>query len=120
MEMATITVVSLSTGDASIYSTGTFGVLGGIGHETVRSAARNFVKVAERHHAEAASTKDYPYPKPGRVSFYLICYDGVRTIDLDLESLSTGKHRCSDLYEAAHRVITELRQITQQQKRETP
>jgi hypothetical protein len=39
IEMGTVTVVSLSTGDASIYSTGTFGILGGIGHEAVRSAA---------------------------------------------------------------------------------
>src|ERR1041385_817334 len=67
------TVVSLSTGDASIYSTGTFGVFGGIGHETVRSAAKSFVTAGERHHEEATPTKDYHYPTSGRVRFYLVC-----------------------------------------------
>ena len=120
IEAGTITLVSLSTGDASIYSTGTFGVLGGIGHETVRSAAQRLVKVGEKHHDEATLTKDYPYPKAGRVRFYLVCYDGVRTIDADLDEVRAGKHKCSDLYEQAQRVITELRLITQRQKGEKP
>jgi hypothetical protein len=120
LEAGTLTVVSLSTGDASIYSTGTFGVIGGIGHEKVRSAAKSFVKAAEKHYEEATLTKDYPYPKSGRVRFYLVCYDGVRTIEADLESLSKRKHRCSDLFGDAQRVITELRLITQKQKGEIP
>jgi hypothetical protein len=91
IEMGTVTVVSLSTGDASIYSTGTFGILGGIGHEAVRSAAQNFVRVAEKHYDESTPTKDYPYPKAGRLRFYLVCYDGVRTIDADLESVRSGE-----------------------------
>jgi hypothetical protein len=120
IEVGTVTVVSLSTGDASIYSTGTFGVLGGIGHEAVRSAAQNFVRVAEKHYAEATPTKDYPYPKAGRVRFYLVCYDGVLMIDADLESVKNGKDKCSDLYIEGQRVITELRLITQKQKGESP
>jgi hypothetical protein len=110
------TVVSLSTGDASIYSTGTFGVFGGIVHATVRSAAKSFVRVGERHYDEATPTKDYPYPKTGRVRFYLVCYDGVRVIDADLESARRGADKYSDLYEQAQRVMTELRLITQKQK----
>ncbi len=120
IEKGTVTVVSLSTGDASIYTTGTFGVLGGIGHEAVRSAAQAFVKIAEKHYDEAAVTKDYPYPKAGRVRFYIVCYNGVRMIDADLESVRSGTDKCSDLYIAGQRVITELRIITQKQKGETP
>ncbi len=120
IEVGTVTIVSLSTGDASIYSTGTFGVLGGIGHEAVRSAAQSFVKVAEKHYDEATATKDYPYPKAGRVRFYLVCYNEVRTIDADLELVRTGKDKCSDLYIEGQRVITELRMITQKQKGEAP
>jgi hypothetical protein len=120
IELGTITVVSLSTGDASIYTTGTFGVIGGIGHEAVRSAAKSFVKVGEKHYGEAAPTKDYSYPKSGRVRFYLVCYDGVRTIEADLEAVKSGKDKCSDLYGQGQLVITELRLITQKQKAEKP
>ena len=39
IETGIVSVVSLSSGDASLYTTGTFGVIGGIGHETVRVSA---------------------------------------------------------------------------------
>jgi hypothetical protein len=120
IDRATVSVVSLSSGDASVYSTGTFGVIGGIGHEAVRDTAKSFVKVAQRHYDQATPTKDYPYPKAGRVRFYLICYDGVRTIETDLESVKSGSDKCSDLYIAGQRVITELRLITQKQKEGKP
>jgi hypothetical protein len=45
---AIVTVVSFASGDASIYTTGTFGIIGGIGHEKVRVAAKLFVNLAER------------------------------------------------------------------------
>jgi hypothetical protein len=115
---ATATVVARNTGDASVYTTGTFGVLGGIGHESVSSAAKSCTKVADRHFRGTTPTKEYPYPRAGRVRFYLVGYDGVGVIDGDLEMLRTGKDKCSDLYEAAQRVITELRLITQEQKGE--
>ena len=118
IEAGTVTAVARTTGDASVYTTGTFGVFGGIGHETVTSAAKGCVKVAERHFDDSSPTKDYPYPKAGRVRFYLVGYDGVRVIDRDLESLRMGKDKCSDLYEAAQRVVTELRLITEKQKGE--
>jgi hypothetical protein len=110
----TITVFSSCTGDASIYSTSTFGVIGGIGHETVRTAAKKFVSVSELHYDEAVPTKDYPYPKPGRVFFYLVCFDGVRKIDVDEQSLRGEKDKLSELYSAGQRVMTELRRVTQE------
>ena len=120
IQSTTVTVVSISTGDASIYTTGTFGVLGGIGHESVRIAATNCVKVAQQYYNEATPTKTYPYPASGRVRFYLVGYYDVRVIDADLDSVAGGKDRFSDLYKAAQQVITELRVITQHQKGERP
>ncbi len=111
-----ISVYGSSSGDASIYTTSTFGVIGGIGHEAVRNAAHQFVKIAETHYDDAVPTKDFPYPKPGHICFYLVCFDGVRRIDADEESLRTNKNKCSDLGIAGQRVITELRLVTQQQQ----
>ncbi|HET7625415.1 MAG TPA: hypothetical protein VFM25_09120 [Verrucomicrobiae bacterium] len=108
-----ISVYGSCTGDASIYSTSTFGVIGGIGHESVRKAAYHFVKVAESHYDDAVLTKKFPYPKPGHIYFYLICFDGVRMIDVVEESLRAGKDKCSDLGNAAQQLITELRMIAE-------
>jgi hypothetical protein len=104
-----ISVYGACTGDASIYTTSTFGVIGGIGHESVRKAAYQFVKIAETHYTDAVQVKEFPYPKPGHIYFYLVCFDGVRMIDVTEASLSTGKDKCSDLGNAAQKLITELR-----------
>jgi hypothetical protein len=120
IDQGTVTVVSLSTGDASIYSTGTFGVFGGIGHATVRIAATNFVKLADKYYDQATPTNDYPYPKPGLVRFYLVGFNGVRTIEADLNSLRNGRDKYSDLYMQGQQVITEMRLVTQKQRGETP
>jgi hypothetical protein len=108
-----ISVYGSCSGDASIYSTSTFGVIGGIGHETVRNAAYQFVKIAEAHYDDAVPTKDFSYPKAGHIYFYLICFDGVRTIDVEEESLRTGKSKFSDLGNAAQNLIGQLRMITE-------
>jgi hypothetical protein len=108
-----ISVYGSSGGDASIYTTSTFGVIGGIGHENVRNAAHKFVKIAETHYDDAVPTKDFPYPKSGHIYFYLVCFDGVRTIDVEEESLRTGKSKFSDLGNAAQNLIGQLRMITE-------
>jgi len=111
-----ISVYGSCTGDASIYTTSTFGVIGGFDHESVRNAAHQFVKIAETHYDDAVPTKDFSYPNPGHICFYLVCFDGVRRIDVDEESLRTNKNKCSDLGNAGQRVITELRLVTQKQQ----
>jgi hypothetical protein len=108
-----ISVFGSCTGDASIYTTSTFGVIGGISHETVRNAAHQFVKIAETHYDDSVPTKDFPYSKPGHIYFYLVCFDGVRTIDVEEESLRTGKSKFSDLGNAAQNLIGQLRMITE-------
>jgi hypothetical protein len=108
-----ISVYGACTGDASIYTTATFGVLGGVGHEPVRRAAHELVKIGEGHFDAAVSTKDFPYPKPGNICFYLVCYEEVRKIEVDEDSLNNGSSKYSDLGAAAQKLITELRQIVQ-------
>src|SRR3712207_73110 len=44
----TATVFSSSTGAASLYTTSTFGIIGGEGHGSVRAAATRFVRAADR------------------------------------------------------------------------
>ncbi|HZL77778.1 MAG TPA: hypothetical protein VFC17_02925, partial [Candidatus Limnocylindrales bacterium] len=45
-------VISLCDGNASLYTNGTFGVIGGIGNENVRKCAVEFVTMAEGNYAE--------------------------------------------------------------------
>ncbi len=110
------TVVSFATGDASLYTTSTFGVIGGIGHESVRSAAKSFVQAADRYFADAKPTTDHAYPLPGKVKFYLITFHGVRVIDADFASICTMKDKYSSLFGQGQNVLTQLRLISEEKK----
>jgi hypothetical protein len=105
----TATVVSMGDGHASLYTTSTFGVLGGIGHESVRLASTNFVATVQSHYDEATPTADFPYPAPDRVRFYLLGFDGVRVIETETSSVERRSNKCSAMWSAGQQVLTELR-----------
>jgi hypothetical protein len=107
------TVFSSSTGAASLYTTSTFGVIGGEFHERVRAAARAFVKAADRHVSAAVPTTEFPYPQEGRVRFYFVTFDGVRVIDTDLTTINSGTSKYSEWYELGQAVLTELRRVAE-------
>jgi hypothetical protein len=107
------TVVSLSDGTASLYTTSTFGIIGGAGHASVRRAAQRFVSVADQYFAESQPTTSYPYPAAKKVRFYLLGYEGVRTIEADIEPIYSGASKYSTLFGAGQDVVTQLRQIVE-------
>jgi hypothetical protein len=106
------TIVSLSDGSASVYTTGTFGIIGGIGHDSVRAAARKLVKQADRYFNESTPTQDLSYPTLDRVRFFLTTFHGVRVIETDLASLSERRNRYFTLFDSAQDVLTQLRLVS--------
>lgn len=108
----TATVVSLSDGNASLYTTSTFGVIGGFGHENVRTAACAFVKAADSYYDESSPSTDFSYPPPEHSRFYLLTYNGVRMLEVDMEAVSSGRHPLSSLFMDGQTVLNELRLTT--------
>lgn len=104
-----VTLASLCDGNASLYTTSTFGIIGGIGHERVRNHARAFVKAAAAFARNAAAATDFSYPAPGHVRFYFLMFDGVRMIEAPLAAIERGQHSTRTLYGHGHAVVTELR-----------
>jgi len=105
----TVTILSMRDGTASLYTTSTFGMIGGQSHERVRLAAIRYVKEAERHVGASKPVTDFPYPKPGQVYFYLLTYDGVRRCVGDETGIERGSDPTRPLFAAAQDVMTELR-----------
>lgn len=103
------TIVSLADGSASVYTTGTFGIIGGIGDDTVRTAAKKVIKQAERHFDDSTPTHDFSYPTHDRVRFFFTTFSGVRVIDADWASLSDRHSKYFELFDAAQDVLTQLR-----------
>ncbi len=112
IEENTITVLSSPGGDASIYTTSTFGILGGIGHEKVRKAAAVFVSTAQKHIAAASPVSDFAYPDRKKLYFYLVTPSGVRRISSDISEIEKNETITHELFAAAQNVVTELRLTT--------
>ena len=112
----TVTVLASAEGDASVYTTGSFGILGGIGHENARKAAHALIDCAKTHLALSSPTADFSYPRRGQIRFFFVTGSGVRTVsftDLDVQKNGTDAY---DLYAHAQAVLTEMRQIVQKQR----
>jgi hypothetical protein len=107
------TVFSTSTGAASLYTTSTFGIIGGEGHASVRTAAIEFVRAADRLYDDATPTTAYPYPAANRVKFYLLTYKGVRVLDTYLAAIEKHTSRYVEYFGLAQAVLTELRHVTE-------
>lgn len=105
------TIVSALDGSASLYTTSTFGIIGGESHPGVRRAAIEFVRAAERFVPESKRTDDFAYPAADRVRFFLLTFTGVRVIETDLGAVSSGKATESALFLRGQTVLTELREM---------
>ena len=105
----TATVYGLRDGSASVYTTGGFGVIGGIGHESVRQAAGIFVSMATRFVNRGIQTTTFPYPADGKTQFYFLTYDGPRLCTIEESAIMTGKDELRDLYAAGQDLLTKLR-----------
>src|ERR1700722_4071720 len=78
------TVLAASSGDASLYTTATFGILGGIGHDNVRKTAIALTDDSQRYLAQAAPTTDYSYADKGRIKVFFVLPSGVQSITFPL------------------------------------
>jgi len=106
-------LVVLGDGTASLYFSTGGGIIGAGQHDAVRSACANLLGGASRFMAAAASTKSYPLPRQGQVTFYFLTYDGVLSYSAKEIELGEGRDKLSSLFHAGHEVIARMREIEQ-------
>jgi hypothetical protein len=112
-----VTVTSFSSGDASLYTTTKFGILGGVGHERVRAAAIRLVREAAPLAAQAKPATDQSYPPSNKIRFHLLTFRGVKTIEDEHSAVENGKSKLSAIFVRAQDVLTELRRVTETPKK---
>jgi hypothetical protein len=106
-----VTILGSSVGDGSVYTTSTFGIIGGIGHERVRNAAMAFTSAAQRHLALSAPTTDFSYPTPGQIRFFFVTPSGVRSVTFTASDVEIKGSASRELFAHGQQVLTELRLI---------
>lgn len=107
------TLVALLDGTASLYTTSTFGIIGGAGHASVKNAAQRFVKAFNELLPETVATTTHPYPDKERVCFFLLTFDGLRTVETEIAPIYSGSGKFAPLFGDGQAVITELRKMTE-------
>lgn len=112
----TISILSMKDGSASLYTTSTFGVIGGGEHESVRRVAQAFVQTAQKYYENSAPTSNFDYPPAGQVRFYLLTYDGVRVCSALEQDIFEEKDVHYELYAAGQDVLTQLRLIVEKEE----
>lgn len=112
----TATIFSTCTGSASVYTTSTFGIIGGEGHATVRAAALEFTRAAGEFFDSATPVTESPYPAEDRVRFYLLTFEDVRVIDVEFAAIENGTSKHTDLFSLGQDVFTELRLCTEKKQ----
>lgn len=98
-------------GSTSLYFSNGGGIIGGGEHENVREASGYLLSEAQHFYTKAKKVAVFPKPEPGKVIFYFITFDGVRSYTTVEDDLGNERDELSDLFFAAHNVISELRQI---------
>lgn len=112
MEKATITLAAYTTGDASLYYSSGGGMIGGIGHETVKKAAIKFNEKAEEYVSRFNKTNEFPLAKEGQTIFYVLTDDGIYTTEAVTHDLGNQGHPLFPLFYAGQNVITEYRLVS--------
>jgi hypothetical protein len=116
---AIATVVALRDGTASLYTTSSFGVVGGHRYEPVRRAAVECAAVAGEVFGEAADefapADDYSYPDEGEIFFYLLTYDGLLRGSAPEDAIYAQTHPLTSIFAFAQGVLTQLRLASDQE-----
>jgi len=106
-------LVVLADGTASLYFNTGGGIIGAGQHESVRKASANLLAGANQFYSNAKIATTFPTPEIGNTTFYFLTYGGVLRYNAKEIELGEGRDKLSDLFHAAHYVISELREVQQ-------
>ncbi len=109
MASGTATIVSLSTGDTSMYTSRGGGIIGGIGHETCRNASKHFISAAQAQLRRMRQVASHPLPPRGVFRFHVLTTEGVFVAEDREEIITRGGGDWAELFRAGDNVITQIR-----------
>ena len=105
----TATLVAVADGSTCVYLSNGDGIIGAGEHAPVRRASAEFLRTAGGLAERMAPTTDRPVPSAGRVRFYVVADDGLRTAEVEESALVAGSDPLSALYTAGQDVLTAIR-----------
>jgi hypothetical protein len=107
----TATLVCLSDGTTSLYTSSGSGFIGGGAHPDVVRENVKLLRTLSDHLDLMAAGKDDSLPQVGRTVIRALTATGQRTYESTDDELGEGRSVMSPVFYAAHDVITQLRLI---------
>lgn len=107
-EAGTATLVVLADGTTSLYYSTGGGMLGSPGYLPVAQAAKVMVSLANNFIDQMSRVKKVNLPSVGQVNFTLLTYSGKYFTNAPLESLASGDHALSHLYQSGRETLKQL------------
>ena len=105
-------VVVVSDGTTSLYTSSGGGVIGAGDHASVADANQAFLATIDRHRAAIPPTESFPLPLDGEIRFSVRWRDGTRgSAAAGNDELASGTHALSEAFAAGHDVISAIREI---------
>lgn len=114
---AVVTLVGLADGATSLYFSTGGGVIGGGEHADVATATIRWLEVGEQLLTRLDETEDAPLPAEGTTQFVAITDKGHAAISASNAELGAGGNPLSPLFYAGQGVITALRLLDEQPKK---
>lgn len=114
-----VTLACFADGDAGVYYKDGGGMKGGIGHETVRNAAKEAIALSEQVLPRMIETTNFPLPGQDRVRFYVLTSKGVFTTETSRQSLA-DQNALSPLFYAGQEVVSQMRLVQEQKTAPAP
>ncbi len=110
---AVATLAVFADGTSSLYISTGGGVIGSGEHKPVRAEAEKFLFAAQSFIEHFERAEDTPYPKAGRVRFYVRTFEATLTAEADEQDLGRKIHKLGPLFHAGHAVIAQMRLISE-------
>lgn len=117
MPDSTVTLACFANGDASLYYQTGGGMMGGIAHEPVRKAVKEFIGLAQKALSKMSRATSLPVPDLGKVRFYALTPRGILAAESDREALGQTQNEFATLFYSGQEVVTQMRQVQGQRTR---
>lgn len=113
LEEGTATLISFSTGDASLYLSSGGGYIGSGGYDNVKTAINSLIAISEKHLNKATLSETTELPEKNGLTFYFLTNKGKYRATEKMANIENESSSWLDLFNEANKLITEIRVVSE-------
>ena len=113
LEEGTATLISFSTGDASLYLSSGGGYIGSGGYDNVKTAINSLIAISEKHLNKATLSETTELPEKNGLTFYFLTNKGKYRATEKMANIENESSSWLDLFNEVNKLITEIRVVSE-------